>query len=579
MAINVEPLKQLYGEARAKDAVATAIARDTGISVDVPDAVKSTDLNRNVTTEDVLNKRSSMERGQAAQESATLDFNTALKALEEDPSNVQYASNYLFPTETELDKQYDAFNKQRRGFLSGAIEQAGDMLGIDSGKRLSRMEEERGIPDLRERVAESNERVAKLQGELIKIRPQIETEAGQTRVGAEARLTPVERNLRAEIASEALVQNALVGNLENSEKNVRQILELEFADAERNMNILMQQASLAAMQASTLEGELKQEAQNRSNQLQFLMAERASKLEQRQWNREASLNVLKVAASYGAPQNIITEVMRAPTVEDAIDAAGPYLQDPTVLLDMDYKRQLIAKTKKEIEQLGEEGVGMTPLELNAYAAQYASTGNVPTGLPKGTFGAVASVAKDLPKREGQVVDINTGVTSKNLQAAEQDDITRLTTIKKLLADLRVLDEQRPSGFWSGSLSAYGAVGNQGRLVQNAYLMKKKQVTDEIARMQTGAAMTVDEQTFYGDYLVGRVDLPGGKKSSQQIDTFEKFVVDRLDSVAASNNVAIIGHTKVKLPDGREVPAGAMIENENGSVGRVNADGSITIISI
>lgn len=54
---------------------------------------------------------------------------------------------------------------------------------------------------------------------------------------------------------------------------------------------------------------------------------------------------------------------------------------------------------------------------------------------------------------------------------------------------------------------------------------------------------------------------------------ENRLRDRLDT----NNLAIVGFSKVKLDDGNEYTVGQIITNAQGQKGRVNADGSITIL--
>lgn len=207
----------------------------------------------------------------------------------------------------------------------------------------------------------------------------------------------------------------------------------------------------------------------------------------------------------------------------------------------------------------------------AYAQQYATNGTVPTGMPKWvTFGDVSRIAKELPKDKGAVVSKITGIKDTKVPSPEQEDFGRLYNIIQLTDELLKLDKIRPDGIIGGTLGKI--VGSDA---QDRYLSKRKAIVDEIARMQTGAALTEDEQKFYEDYLPGRFSTPFGlgQNTGKRIENFKSLMDTKLKNTLANRQLSIYGYSTVKL-GGKEYKVGDEIE-VNGMKGRVNPDGTIT----
>ena len=238
-------------------------------------------------------------------------------------------------------------------------------------------------------------------------------------------------------------------------------------------------------------------------------------------------------------------------------------------LDNVYKTLQIKKLQQE---LSSNGVNIEASDLIAYANQYASTGQIPTGLPKGSFGAVAQVAKETPKNEGSIVSTITGIKDSKVPAAEQDDLGRLYNIVNMSDRLKKLDEERIGGLVAGTT---GKVFGSEK--QSEYLTVRKAIVDEIARMQTGAALTIDEQDFYNDYLPGRFSetLFLGQSSNKKIDNFKSVMESKLKNSLQNRNLSIYGYSPIKL-GGSEYKVGDVIE-VNGKRGRILPDGTIAEI--
>jgi hypothetical protein len=120
--------------------------------------------------------------------------------------------------------------------------------------------------------------------------------------------------------------------------------------------------------------------------------------------------------------------------------------------------------------------------------------------------------------------------------------------------------------------------NLGSADQGSYLATRKAIVDDIQRMQSGAALTAEEQSFYADYLPGRLSESFflGQDSLKKIENFETIMNNKLDNKLRTYGLSIYGYSKVKIGD-KEYTVGDLITNASGQVGRVNSDGSITLV--
>lgn len=323
------------------DAMRKAILppKNTTFSVDIPDSIPSTALTQGGTRADVQARRNSLEQSQLSQQELQQNFQQGLAGIQKRPQETDFLSSLMFAPQTETTVARDQLAEEQRGLIG----KARDFItgrSQDTAGRFAELQQEGGVPELQQRIAGSNERVAQLRGELAKIRPQIEGEAGQTRVGAEARLGPIERNLTAEIASEALVQSALVGNLNAVQSNIDKILQLEFQDEQAQLQDMQMGIQLVQSEIATLEPKLQEEANQRLAQFQFAMNERANALQAEQQNKAQVLNTLATAAQNGAPQQVLDAIRVSGTGEQAIAIAGQWMGDP---LDRQLKQAQLSK--------------------------------------------------------------------------------------------------------------------------------------------------------------------------------------------------------------------------------------------
>ena len=100
----------------------------------------------------------------------------------------------------------------------------------------------------------------------------------------------------------------------------------------------------------------------------------------------------------------------------------------------------IAKTYADIEK-DKVGENIDPSQIIAYANEYATTGKIPTGIPKNSFGLIASTAKELPKTPGQIIGVNTGITPTG-DSTLQNAMGSLYSAIELAKQLKELDQKR-----------------------------------------------------------------------------------------------------------------------------------------
>lgn len=270
---------------------------------------------------------------------------------------------------------------------------------------------------------------------------------------------------------------------------------------------------------------------------------------------------------------------------DSVGNIKQYYKVPTEkeLLDVESQRLQNIKTAKEIGQMGAgpggqielPGVGTVNASSGALAQEYVTTGKLPSASDikaAGTnFGEIMNIAKQIPLGKGTVVSRVTGVKDSKVAAAEQEDFSRLYSITELGKELVELDKKRQKGLIATGIGFVFGAEDQAR-----YMATRKAIIDEIARMQTGAALTESEQAYYESYLPtvsGKKGFFFGQDSAEKIKNFNHIMETNLGSRLSAKGLAIIGYTKINL-GGKEYTIGDEIE-VNGVRGRILPDGSIS----
>lgn len=377
-----------------------------------------------------------------------------------------------------------------------------------------------------------------------------------TDVQKNARLRQISREKNTELADIGIKQAVAQNNLKTAQDLVDRKIDLEYGDLK----------DVIGFQQSFLEMNREDLSKAEQNALNLRITENTRKYEEGKSIGEFAKSV----AANGADAATISRVTNAKTMAEAVQAAGQFAGDT---LERQIKQAQLANIYSQIAERNAQGTGIESSNLLAYAQQYASTGVIPTGLPKGTFGAVAQTAKELPKQNGAVVNATTGIADSKTPATEQADYSRLYNIIKNVQRLKQLDEERIGGIVSGTLGKLFGADKQSE-----YLATRKAIVDDMQRMQSGAALTPAETSFYEGYLPGRFSEPLGlgQDSAKKISNFETIMTNRLNERLAANGLSIYGYSKVNTPVG-EFTVGDVIE-VNGVMGRINPDGSVTKLS-
>jgi hypothetical protein len=272
--------------------------------------------------------------------------------------------------------------------------------------------------------------------------------------------------------------------------------------------------------------------------------------------------VLQQASQNGAPPGVLAAIDKAASDPNATQAsiyasAGQYGVDKSTQLDNQYKQAQIDKIYNDISS---SGTTEDPANILAYAQQYASTGTIPTGMPKGTFGIMAQAAKELPKQDGSLVDTNTGVKSGKLSPTQEDGISALFDLSKKLTDL----------------SSVYATSSTSRENQIVYSALRNEIVDLLARARTGAAISASEEALYKNKIPGTSKGIFTYNSPKKITGLQSSLQGKLNTMLNTNGLSLYGYSKVNI-QGTDYTVGTIITNDAGDKGRVNPDGTITLI--
>lgn len=284
--------------------------------------------------------------------------------------------------------------------------------------------------------------------------------------------------------------------------------------------------------------------------------------------------VLKIAPQN--PPKKVVDILNDPeaSFNDKVIASAPYLTSAIDRAELSYKMAQTAKVYADMRNDAMTvGSNVAPENMLPFSQEYAVTGKIPVGAPKGSQASIMRYAKELPQPTGALVSSITGVASNGVGAVEQKDLASLYNITQNIAELKKLDEKRVGGLVAGT---FGKVF--GSEAQSAYLAKRKAIVDDISRMQSGAALTQAEVSFYEDYLPGRLSETAGlgQDSKKKIENFENIMNDKLKRKLVNNQLSIYGYSTIKASNGVEYKVGDLIQ-ANGVTGRVNPDGTITIV--
>ena len=335
-----------------------------------------------------------------------------------------------------------------------------------------------------------------------------------------------------------------------------------------------------------------------------------NKKNDRKYAEEQSLITAKTAAlsnalGQGAPASVSAAIQSATTAEEVVAASGIYNGD--VLGRAEKQASINASNASaarsetgRLLDLAEAGDAAAISELGltmpdnsqptaddmAYARQYAATGKVPAGMSaaKVSFGDIAELASDLPKRDGAVVDINTNVASSNLSSA--DNVSFDALFNAINSDLPLLIEAFEE-MSTLSMQNPGGTGLIGGVISQAFPSEanirfeavKADFVAKLVLARSGAAATEDEVDRYMALVPGKFNTVAGlgTEGTLKLEALQNQMTSAFDDKLDSRGLSVYGYSTTDI-GGESYTVGEIITSEYGQQGRVNPDGSITLIN-
>lgn len=179
-------------------------------------------------------------------------------------------------------------------------------------------------------------------------------------------------------------------------------------------------------------------------------------------------------------------------------------------------------------------------QLVAYARQYASTGTIPTGMPKGFFGKIQEIAKNLPKPDGTLIDINTGVKPSKLSAESEQGYQALYNIVNTLLP-QMKESFGPIN--TGVLGAVGAVFNPSA-ERTKYQQLRQEFLSQLLKARSGASVTEQEYQRYSNLLpsIWNNTLFIGANGEDKLQNIDDLMNEALSNKLKNLGVEIVGYS-------------------------------------
>lgn len=408
----------------------------------------------------------------------------------------------LKPVNTEAELQQQSIGNMRA--MLGMIPEKESVFNSKEYRQGNALVEQRQ-QEVNDAIATLNSIVTKQQQDLISTRGQASAN-GVT----EAVYGGIQNEINRNAALAALPVQAQVaaaqGNLELAEKHLDTVYRMK--SEEINNKYDYKKAQLNAI-SGFLD---KQE----KRQWDLLDRKYDEEKQDKQNSIKEQSDYAKMAMSTGQSQlgaQIAQLDYKSPTFKADLARLQGQIKDPMLELDRQLKIAQIGSADRANQPEIPDGGDVS--ELMAFAKQYASTGKIPTGIPKGSFGLISQLAAGLPKLGGQILDSQTGVAPDGSDGAVTA-LGSLNSAAELAKQLKELDKERIGGVVSGVLGK--TFGNED---QRRYVDLRSQIVDLLSRARSGAALTSSEEKRYGAMLPGRFSEPFGlgTDSDARIDNF------------------------------------------------------------
>jgi hypothetical protein len=561
----------------------------------IPQIIPSTALAGNKTFEDVMDTRADLETQATAKQQLTDRIKgttdrvgaTAPTAFSDPDAIINRLALNRVPTETENQRKqaFDTAQQNRRDY-------AGDIATART-----QANEQFGVPDLVARKAEVTQQYAEREAKMdndIKRLEENASKRGVPRQYVDAEKQKIKSDALEDLANYAAIEAAVSGSITEA----RSIINDTINDKKASFILENQAIQQEIDYLSTLVGE---DNQREASQLQIALNERKA-AQDAQLAKETEIKELMVnVASEGADDGTINAIKNATSVEEAIRYASPFLgRTERMQANASIRASNASAARNEtgrLLDLAEAGdidaitqLGLTTSDNTvptadeiAYAQQYASTGQIPTGLSTAgiSFGRIQELAADLPKPDGALVSTPTGVAPSNLNDTQKAGIVAMSEIvNETLPNMQKLWEQAQMT----NLGGTGIVGGIASKVipteaMTLYLQARDEFLSKLLVARSGAAVTEQEYDRYSKLVPTAFNSSFflGSGGDTKLTGLQNLMTTDLDNKLNSSQLSIYGYSKVKAGNDTYT-VGEIITNEYGQSGKVNPDGSITLIN-
>lgn len=384
-------------------------------------------------------------------------------------AGVQGYNNYL----TLLQGAEKSDTQKKADTLSGEVQ---SLLPGDTGRGATQLAEEkaRGVNTLTKEVSDINSQILTRTAEYNKLNTGIEGRpiTMDSIIGEQAQ---VRKAAAADIGLLQAIALGKQGQLEAAQKAADRAVDLKYDDIESNINIRLKQLEL-------LQPTLTAEEKKKSDALQLYLEDQKSAAEEKKAT-DKEFQTMKIKAlsngmSASAAQKVQSLFDNGDN-EQAYAAMSPFTGDA----------RFDTGGGDNITPAPLGGAQETDPTILAYARQYASTGQIPTGLPKNSFARVSDAARNLPKAPGTLYDANTGIKSSSVAQGAQDGVAALNEAITKMQQARSVREE-----WSN------AAPNKRSQLFTTYNTLRNDIGETLLRAASGGAVTQQEAQYYYDLM-------------------------------------------------------------------------------
>ncbi len=457
---------------------------------------------------------------------------------------------------------------QEAGILENDIATDTEKLGTKSARQ-AELERQQGIPQLNADIQELYDQATQLDADVLSATNKSEDRRAPM-FAIRGEQAQIQREASVRKAGIAALASAKQGKLALAQDYVTKALAAEF-------DPLIAAIDAKKFRLEVNRDKFKGEEARAQEERARLLDQQKEALAQAREDRKNKYDIMLTAAQYGADNQTLQRIQLASSAEEAARIASPILgtkfADDKAQQQFENNIKLAQLAIDQAKLKNDAGAASAdPATLLAYAQQYAATGQIPTGIPKGSFGIISQIGKELPKADGTLVSSVTGIAPNTLSATQTDGIVALRDLQKKLDDAKVLFNSYNHGILAGIKNAV-----LPSVTSQQYNNLRGEIVDLLARARSGAALTANEEATYLKKLPGNFSnsLFLGSSGNTQIDSLQSSITGKLNTALQTNNLAIYGYSTVNI-GGQQFVVGQTVTNSNGQTGRVNADGTITL---